>query len=509
MGTTNSVLTDLYALRAGLSMISRENDLCNREIDTATQKKESAIQAANASKESKIAQAKAKTRRAKARMEDCEYDVQKNTDNKVEEYKRKIEESKQRYEENSAQAIKAKKTLTSDIVYFWLHVTVAVLLIVALGLYLTACIGTLRHACSPRWIGAACVAVFVLCGIDFLLEIDIGRLYPLIYGALLLLCVGIYAFLGHAGGVLMFTLLRVLLFFIGGLAAIGCVCFYVHESREECKDSRGSIGRWENWAEDARKEIERNTSAYEKEKERAEEQSEKRPQAEREYARAEKEYDDSRRESEQTKRQAETECAQAVRDAETICEQTCAAAKQTHGQVGAGVWQTLVELYADLLDTRDWKNVDLVIYYLETGRAESIKEALLLVDKERQNERIVQAVGTATQAIAQRLDDGFGNLQTQLNYSFHMLGEGLVQATQHLSAQIGQTAYAVQSLTQAQSEGMHSLLSGVQSLSGTVGERLDKLSSQGEMQQALLSKANTSGEKLMEDVRKIRSYIKQ
>lgn len=63
------------------------------------------------------------------------------------------------------------------------------------------------------------------------------------------------------------------------------------------------------------------------------------------------------------------------------------------------VYISLVQTYADLLDERDWQYLDLIIYYYETRRADSLKEALQLVDREKQTEMIASAVKAASSEI--------------------------------------------------------------------------------------------------------------
>ncbi len=58
-------------------------------------------------------------------------------------------------------------------------------------------------------------------------------------------------------------------------------------------------------------------------------------------------------------------------------------------------YRELLAQFSPLLDERDWPHLDLVIYQLETGRADSIKEALHQVDRELQTERIEKSVFNA------------------------------------------------------------------------------------------------------------------
>ncbi len=67
----------------------------------------------------------------------------------------------------------------------------------------------------------------------------------------------------------------------------------------------------------------------------------------------------------------------------------------------------LYDSFSTIVAVSDWENVDLLIYYLETRRAESIKEALLLVDKQKQAEMIAGEIRKAGEAICDKLERGF------------------------------------------------------------------------------------------------------
>ncbi|MDE7082381.1 MAG: hypothetical protein K2O89_01595 [Clostridia bacterium] len=49
------------------------------------------------------------------------------------------------------------------------------------------------------------------------------------------------------------------------------------------------------------------------------------------------------------------------------------------------VKMTLENTYGDILNYRDWDKLDMIIYLLETYRADTIKEALQLIDREQQS----------------------------------------------------------------------------------------------------------------------------
>ena len=139
--------------------------------------------------------------------------------------------------------------------------------------------------------------------------------------------------------------------------------------------------------------------------------------------------------------------------------------------------------YSEILDVRDWENLDLIIYYFETGRADSRKEALQLVDEERRKNEIVSAVSNAGICIAQSINSGFKNLQNALTRSLGTLAEQVGK----LSANVASLGGAVRAQTEMMNEG------------------LGKLTSAVEYGSALLEKANISSARLVSDMNYMRN----
>ena len=103
----------------------------------------------------------------------------------------------------------------------------------------------------------------------------------------------------------------------------------------------------------------------------------------------------------------------------------CTILTSAHSEISTEIWKTLTDTYGKLLDVRDWRILDLVIWQLETGRADTIKEALQLADRETQTERLESAVSSASRSISEQIGMGFGNLQEQLDSQFHTLSQTL------------------------------------------------------------------------------------
>lgn len=125
--------------------------------------------------------------------------------------------------------------------------------------------------------------------------------------------------------------------------------------------------------------------------------------------------------------------------------------------------------FSILIDERDWQYLDLVIFYLETGRADTMKEALQLVEREVQTQRIIDKIEEATQRICSAIADAARRISGQLS----IISAQLAVAT---SLQVAQNEHIIRDI---------------------------------EINNALLSKANTNSQKLMKDVAQIKSYKKR
>lgn len=78
----------------------------------------------------------------------------------------------------------------------------------------------------------------------------------------------------------------------------------------------------------------------------------------------------------------------------------------------------------DIISPSDWKNIDGIIYMFETGRADTIKEALNLYDQRQYAEMIVGAINSLNRTIAHKLS----SLEASINANFSVLF-GKIDAT--------------------------------------------------------------------------------
>ncbi|MDE7209325.1 MAG: hypothetical protein K2O31_05515 [Clostridia bacterium] len=133
------------------------------------------------------------------------------------------------------------------------------------------------------------------------------------------------------------------------------------------------------------------------------------------------------------------------------------------------LYQSLQKTFNKLLDERDWQYLDLIIFYIETGRAESIKEALQLLEREIQTKRIIGAIQEATECICSTIESAAARISAQLG----VISNQLSQIASQQQVQIAQNAEII---------------------------------SQAKLQNALIAKSNVTSEQLMNDVEFIKTY---
>lgn len=131
------------------------------------------------------------------------------------------------------------------------------------------------------------------------------------------------------------------------------------------------------------------------------------------------------------------------------------------------LYEAMQKEFSNFLNESDWKYIDLLIFYFETGRAENLKEALQLVDKQVQTDMIVGAIHTASEGICNVLNANFAKLQNGLAECFCVISKQITTMQQQQNQQF-------QRLVEATN-----------------------------MSNALLLKANVNSIKLMEDVERI------
>ncbi len=132
-------------------------------------------------------------------------------------------------------------------------------------------------------------------------------------------------------------------------------------------------------------------------------------------------------------------------------------------------FKALCEEFTPIIDVRDWKYLDFVLFYLETRRADTLKEALQQVDTEVRARRLENTFKEAMEQIRETLSYGLSSIRNSVETCFSKLSTRLSKQHSETSAQ------------------------------------LDRLTDTVAIGNALQAKANVTSEKLMQDVNYIRN----
>ena len=159
------------------------------------------------------------------------------------------------------------------------------------------------------------------------------------------------------------------------------------------------------------------------------------------------------------------------------------------------VYDALIAEYATVLDPRDWKNIDFIIFYYETGRVDTIKEALIHVDKQRQTETIANAIKQASQEISSTINTSMTMLRADLNTCFGALSTQLDKSMQ----------IQLQALEQS-NVALGALSGSVSDLGSKLQTSLNALGNEQALTNALLDKVATSSDTLVNDLNYVIGY---
>lgn len=158
---------------------------------------------------------------------------------------------------------------------------------------------------------------------------------------------------------------------------------------------------------------------------------------------------------------------------------------------------TLEKTYADLLDLRDWQYIDYLIYMLETRRAENLKEALQLTDREIQTQRIVETLKTATQAICNTIQTNLGQIKQSMEKQFTLLRNNLNKKMDEIKSEISNMGAEI-----------NSNLSAIRANQNIQMAYLADISSQEHMSNAIAQKSAKTSQELLTSCNEFRNEYK-
>lgn len=151
------------------------------------------------------------------------------------------------------------------------------------------------------------------------------------------------------------------------------------------------------------------------------------------------------------------------------------------------------ENFDSVLHESDWGSIDLLIYYIETGRADSVKEALQLLDRQKQTNQIINAISEAKKSLVTTINTAMNRMSEALARSFSIISNQLSQIAQNQREEISAlhaNMLATASLTQA-----------IQASAEMKGKAISAQTEAIRLNNALIAKANKQSEQLLFDLR--------
>lgn len=166
--------------------------------------------------------------------------------------------------------------------------------------------------------------------------------------------------------------------------------------------------------------------------------------------------------------------------------------KSVSTKLSQEMYNALVAQFKSVLDIRDWEHIDLIIFNFETGRADTLKEALQQVDRRVQTDEIIEAIESAGSSIAATINVTMRELRSDLNKSFNRLSEQLaIQHAEQMTA-LGNINRNIERTNES--------IAKLQSATENNGKALENISSAANLNNALIAKIGYDSMSLMDDV---------
>lgn len=189
--------------------------------------------------------------------------------------------------------------------------------------------------------------------------------------------------------------------------------------------------------------------------------------------------------------QAAWDCDSAQK-ALTIVSKDYEKVKSASTKLSQEMYDALVAQFKSVLDIRDWEHIDLIIFNFETGRADTLKEALQQVDRRVQTDEIIEAIESAGSSIAATINVTMRELRSDLNKSFNRLSEQLaLQHAEQMTA-LGNINRNIERTNES--------IAKLQSATENNGKALENISSVANLNNALIAKIGCDSMSLMDDV---------
>ena len=156
-------------------------------------------------------------------------------------------------------------------------------------------------------------------------------------------------------------------------------------------------------------------------------------------------------------------------------------------------YEAAIEIFhlSGFLDVRDWDYIDLMLFFLETRRGDSLKEALRYVDEEKRANRISASIAAASYRIASTISYNISQLRNDLNNNFNVLNTTINNAASQIASSVS------------------NLNSSFKNNISSISSQMSELADQVKTGNALKAKIESSSTSLMHDVNYIVNEYKK
>ena len=150
-----------------------------------------------------------------------------------------------------------------------------------------------------------------------------------------------------------------------------------------------------------------------------------------------------------------------------------------------------------------------MIFYLDTGRADSLKEALLLVDQQRQTNQITDAINEASHHLSLTIQNNAYKLATVFSKYANTLAEEIRTNHQEIMQSVQYNISEIEKLNNDVSDmrkHVDYLDDSMNALGQKISNQTDAIISAEKLNASLIRKANESSDELIEELRQIQKH---
>ncbi|MBP5444633.1 MAG: hypothetical protein J6Y28_00540 [Acholeplasmatales bacterium] len=168
-------------------------------------------------------------------------------------------------------------------------------------------------------------------------------------------------------------------------------------------------------------------------------------------------------------------------------------------KIATETYNALVANYGETLHTSDWKNLDRLLYYISTNRADSIKEALNALDMKINNEMLIAEIRSNTNLIV-----------GEMNRANSIMFQTITRCAEEINDSIGYMGRKISSSIEASTKKLAKRLDDSMSITlnaqAQVVESNNRLISAQDLTNSLIKNGNKTSEELLEKYKLMSGY---